>query len=471
MKNFPDNFLWGGATAANQCEGAYLEDGKGLSTADLMCRETYGAYDLNLEINPDIYYPCHTAIDFYHTYAEDIKRMAEMGFKCFRMSIPWSRIYPNGDDEFPNEKALAHYDKVFDVCHKYGIEPVVTMSHCETPLALVKKYGGWKNRAMIDLFVKYALTLFNRYKTKVKYWITFNEINFIFMKGCLFQNSGVLYKDGDNLKELEYQVAHNQLVANAKCIKLCHEIISGSYINAMIEGALAYSPTCDPSDVFRTMESNWEYSYAFLDVMLKGEYPYYWFRNIEKEHLHVDIREEDLQAFHEGIGDYIPFSYYMSRMPVRLDQVDLSDSSDSAKFNNPYLKTTEWGWSVDPVGLRIAVNEFCSRYHKPVFIVENGLGAHDILTEDKKVHDLYRIEFLKEHIHQMHLAIDDGAQILGYTTWGCIDLIAQSTGEISKRYGFIYVDQEDDGSGSKKRYKKDSFYWYKKVIESNGNHL
>lgn len=468
MKKFPDHFLWGGAVSANQCEGAFEEDGKGLSTADLLCRETYGKDEMELELNPDYYYPCHTGIDFYHTYESDIRLFAEMGFKCFRMSIPWSRIFPNGDDEQPNEAALLHYDHVFEVCHRYGIEPLVTLSHCEMPAALLKKYGGWKNRELIDIFVRYAKTMFLRYQKQVKYWITFNEINFIFMKGFLYQNGGVVLHEGDNIRQLQYQVAHNQFVANAKCVKLCHEIIPGSYISAMMEAAIAYQPSCNPEDVLHTFCSNQEYTYDYLDVLLKGSYSYSWLRRIEKEDLEVDMRPEDFQILKEGTGDYIPFSYYMSRMPVELDKVDLSDNSGSAIFKNPYLKTSEWGWSIDPAGLRIVLNEFYARYGKPLFVVENGLGARDVLTKDGRVHDDYRISYLREHIRQLHLAIDDGVEVLGYTTWGCIDLVSQSTGEMSKRYGFIYVDLNDDGTGSGKRYRKDSFYWYKKVIESNG---
>lgn len=471
MREFPNDFLWGGAISANQSEGAYREEGKGLSTADLLCKETYGKDKMELEINPAYYYPCHTAIDFYHSYKEDIKLFAEMGFKCFRLSIPWSRIFPNGDDEQPNEQALQHYDAVFDECHKYGIEPLVSLSHCEMPVALLKKYGGWKNRALIDIFVKYAETMFRRYQAKVKYWITFNEINFIFMKGFLYQNGGVILHEGDNIKQLQYQVAHNQFVANAKCVKLCQEIIPGSYISAMMEAAIAYQPTCDPVDVLKTLKSNQEYTYAYLDVLLKGEYPYYWLNNIQKENLTIDIHPEDLRILKEGVGNYIPFSYYMSRMPVELDKVDLSDNSGTTIFENPYLQKSDWGWSIDPIGLRIVLNDFYTRYGKPLFIVENGLGAKDVLTEGYHVHDDYRIDYLRKHIEQLKLAINDGVKVLGYTSWGCIDLVSQSTGEMSKRYGYIYVDINNDGSGTGNRYRKDSFYWYKQVIESNGEKL
>ncbi len=468
------DFLWGGAVAANQCEGAYLDDGKGLSTADLLNKETYGKDDLPLEVDPNKYYPTHEAIDFYHTYKEDIALMGEMGFKCFRMSIPWSRIYPNGDDEIPNELALKHYDDLFDQCLKYNIEPLVTLSHCEMPLAILKKYGGWRNRKVIDLFVRYAKTCFERYKDKVKYWITFNEINFIFMPGFLYQNGGVILGKDDNKLEVQYQVAHNQLVANARCVKLCHEIIEGSYIGAMVEGSLGYYRNCEPNEIFMSMKDNNQYSYAYLDVLCKGEFPYYWNNVIKKQGLNIQTEPEDYEIIKENTVDYIPISYYNSRMSVDFSKVDLNTEFGRELFKNPFLKATEWGMTIDPIGLRITLNDFYSRYTKPIFVVENGLGAKDILVEENgsfTVHDDYRISYLRDHIEQMKLASDDGVDVMGFTAWGCIDLVSQSKGEMSKRYGFIYVDINDDGSGSRKRYKKDSFNWYKRVISSNGEEL
>lgn len=471
MKKFSDKFLWGGAIAANQAEGAYLEDGKGLSTADLLAKDLYGKDTLPLEIDETKFYPTHTAIDFYHTYKEDIKLFAEMGFKCFRISIPWSRIYPNGDDEQPNEAGLQHYDDLFDECRKYGIEPLVTLSHCEMPLHLLKEYGGWRNRKLVDLFVNYARTCFERYKNKVKYWITFNEINFIFMPGMLFQNGGVVLDEEDNILEVQYQVAHHQLLASAKCVKLCHTIIPDSYISAMIEGSMGYPQSCKPEDVWFMLCDNRQYSYAFLEVLINGKYPYSWLNTIEKKNLKVDIHPEDLKILEEGTCDYIPISYYNNRMCVDFSKTSMESEEGRAKWKNPYLKQTQWGQSIDPLGLRIVLNDFYARFHKPLFIVENGLGARDTLTDDFKVHDDYRIDYLRQHIEQMHLAVDDGVEVLGYTVWGCIDLVSQSKGEMSKRYGFIYVDLDDELKGSAKRYKKDSFEWYKKVIASNGEDL
>lgn len=473
MKRFSSDFLWGGAVAANQCEGAYMADGKGLSTADLLNKDTYGKDSVPLEIDPNKFYPTHEAIDFYHTYREDIALLGEMGFKCFRISIPWSRIYPNGDDAAPNEVALAHYDDLFDQCHKFGIEPLVTLSHCEMPLALLKNYGGWANRKVIDLFEQYAKTCFERYKDKVKYWITFNEINFIFMPGFLYQNGGVILQDGQNKLELQYQVAYNQMVANARCVKLCHEIVPGSYISAMVEGSLGYARNCNPEEVLLSQKDNAQYSYMYLDVLCKGEFPYYWNRTIEREGLHLETRPEDLAVIRENTVDYIPLSYYNSRISVDFSKIDMDDESGFGRelFENPFLKQTDWKMTIDPVGLRIVLNDFYERYKKPLFIVENGLGAKDALEENHSVHDEYRISYLRDHIEQMHLAVDDGVEVMGYTAWGCIDLVSQSKGEMSKRYGFIYVDINDDGTGSRARYKKDSFYWYKKVIQTNGEDL
>ena len=466
MKKFREDFLWGGATAANQCEGAYLEDNKGLSTADFLCKDNYEKDCFEIKDDSNTYYPCRRGIDFYHTYKEDIKLLSEMGFKTFRISIPWSRIYPLGDEELPNELGLAHYDDLFDTCLKYNIEPLVTLSHCEMPYGLLEKYGGWKNRKLIDLFVKYATTCFERYKNKVKYWITFNEINFTMMNGFLYQNGGVLVKEGDNVRQLQVQVAHNQLVANAICTKICHEIIPGSYCGAMVEGSLGYYEDCNPEKAMIAIKDNQDYLYMFTDVLVNGEYPYYFNRMLEKENIEIETKEDDFVALKEGTCDYIPFSYYVSRLALP----KINGYLDYSR-KNPFLPRTEWNSTIDPIGLRIILNDLYHRYKKPLFIVENGLGAKDILTEDKKIHDDYRIKYLRDHIYQMHLAVDDGVDVMGYTSWGCIDLVSQSKGEMSKRYGYIYVDINDDGTGSKKRYKKDSFYWYKKVIETNGEVL
>lgn len=465
MKEFRKDFLWGGAVAANQCEGAYLEDGKGLSTVDIMNPSTYGKDSFEIKFDENQFYPYHTAIDFYHTYKEDIKLFAEMGFNCFRLSIPWSRIYPNGDDEEPNEAGLKHYDDLFDVCHSYGIEPLVTLSHCELPLHLLEKYNGWSSRELIELFVKYARTCFERYKNKVKYWITFNEINFVFYPGMLFQNAGIILPEGENLKQYQYQAAHYQLVANAKAVKLCHEIIPGSYCGAMIEGSQAYPATCKPIDVWNTLKDNREYTYAFLEVLVNGEFPYSWLRDIEKNNLKIESKPEDYEILKEGICDYIPFSYYSSRIGGD------PDLNERRAETNQYCPKSEWGWTIDPLGLRTVLNDLYMRYKKPLMIVENGLGAKDYPTENFEIHDQYRIDYMRDHIKAMNEAVDDGVDVMGYTMWGPIDLLSQKMGEMSKRYGFIYVDLDDELKGTNKRYRKDSFYWFKKVTASNGKDI
>ncbi len=470
MKSFSKDFLWGGAVAANQCEGAWNIDGKGLSVTDVLSTDAYGTDNVELTINPDKYYPTHDAIDFYHSYPEDIKLFAEMGFKVFRMSISWPRIFPTGEEAEPNESGLKHYEEVFKECHKYGIEPLVTLSHCDMPLNLVKKYGGWKNRKCIDLFTKYAEVCFNRYKDLVKYWITFNEINFIFVDAFMYQNGGVVLKDGDNKREIQYQVAHNQFVANAKAIKICKEIIPEAYINAMLWGSLGYAHTSKPEDAMAAFFDNGEHSFAYWEVLINGEYPYYWLSAIENEGLQIETYPEDFKLIKEYRGNYMPFSYYSNRMAV-----DRNNPEDTLKLEkrkkNPFVDTTPWNQNIDPVGMRYICNEFYSRFKKPLFIVENGLGAYDVLTEDLKVHDDYRIEFMRDNIYQMRKAVDDGVEILGYTSWAPLDIISQSKGEMSKRYGYLYVDINDDGTGTRNRYKKDSFYWYKKVIASNGEEL
>lgn len=468
MTTFNDDFLWGGAIAANQAEGAYLEDGKGLSTADVLCMEGYGTDDVTLKIVDGHHYPCHKGIDFYHTYKEDIKLFGEMGFKCFRFSISWSRIFPNGDDEKPNELGLKFYENVIQECKKYGIKPLITLSHCEMPLNLVKKYNGWSNRKCIDLFVKYAKTCFERFQKDVQYWITFNEINFIFKKGFLYQNGGVVINDHENKLPLQYQVAHHQLVANAKAIIECHKIIPHAMIGAMVEGSLSYPLNCKPESVFSSFMDNMEYSYSFLDVLVKGTYPYTWIKAMRENKITIEDCPEDYEYLKQGTCDYIPFSYYYTRV------IDDKKNSNNDLLNmkkNPYLTYNQWNRPVDHIGLRYVCNEFYARYGKPLFIVENGTGANDILSENKEVHDDDRIDFYRNSIQQLRFAVEDGCDIRGFTSWAPIDLVSQSQGQMSKRYGFIYVDINDDGTGTGQRYKKKSFHWYKKVITSNGEDL
>ncbi|ETT47564.1 6-phospho-beta-glucosidase [Paenibacillus sp. FSL H7-0942] len=469
---FPENFLWGGATAANQLEGAYLEGGKGLTTVDLI---PIGANRWNIALgNLDSYepktgefYPSHEAIDFYHRYKEDIALFAEMGFKCLRLSIAWARIFPNGDEAEPNEAGLQFYDDVFDELLKYNIEPVVTICHFDVPVHLVESYGGWKNRKMIGFFEKYATTLFNRYKNKVKYWMTFNEINMLLHLPYI--GAGIVLQDGENKDQVLYQAAHHELVASALAVKACHEIIPGAQIGCMLAAGMVYPYSSNPDDVWKAMEKDRE-SFFFIDVQSKGAYPGYTKRFFRENDIQIEMQPEDAEILMQNTVDYIGFSYYASRC-TSTDPEILKDSTEGNVFGsvkNPYLQASEWGWTIDPKGLRITLNQLHDRYGKPLFIVENGLGATDVLLDNDSVEDDYRIEYLNSHFAEMAEAIQDGVELIGYTSWGPIDLVSAGTGEMKKRYGYIYVDRNNDGTGTLRRLKKKSFHWYKDVIASNG---
>ncbi|SDK62149.1 6-phospho-beta-glucosidase [Paenibacillus sp. OK060] len=469
---FPENFLWGGATAANQLEGAYLEGGKGLTTVDLIPtganRFPIALGNLNsYEPKDGEFYPSHEAIDFYHRYKEDIALFAEMGFKCFRLSVAWARIFPNGDDAEPNEAGLQFYDDVFDELLKYNIEPVVTICHFDVPVHLVETYGGWKNRNMIGFFETYAKTLFDRYKDKVKYWMTFNEINMLLHLPYI--GAGIVLQEGENKEQVLYQAAHHELVASALAVKACHEIISGAQIGCMLAAGMVYPYTSNPDDVWKAMEQDRE-SFFFIDVQSKGAYPGYTKRFFREHEIVIDMQPEDADILMQNTVDYIGFSYYASRC-TSTDPEILKDSTEGNVFGsvkNPYLQASEWGWTIDPKGLRITCNQLYDRYGKPLFIVENGLGATDVLLDNDIVEDDYRIDYLNRHFAEMAEAIQDGVELLGYTSWGPIDLVSAGTGEMKKRYGYIYVDRNNDGSGSLRRVKKKSFHWYKEVIANNG---
>lgn len=483
MKKFPENFLWGGAVAANQIEGAFNIDGKGLSVADVSRAKfdvDVNNYEKHNEISTDeinkaikniedmVNYPKRHGSKFYYRYKEDIKLLSEMGFKVFRMSIAWSRIFPNGDDEFPNEKGLEFYDKVFDELLKYNIKPMVTMSHYEPPLNLVLKYDGWYSREVIGFFTKYVETICNRYKDKVKYWLTFNEIDSIIRHPF---TSGALLKDrfkNKNFEEVCYQAMHHQFIASALATKTCHKIIPDSKVGCMITKLSYYPMTCKPEDILKSQQEMRKI-YAFSDTQVFGEYPSYLKSYYKNKGINIKKEIGDDEIMKNYPVDFISFSYYMSSC-VASDEsnYDVTAGNTVMGLKNPYLESSDWGWQIDPIGLRISMVELYDRYRKPLFIVENGLGAKDKLI-DGKVHDSYRIDYLKKHFEAMHDAINlDGVDLIGYTSWACIDLISESTKQISKRYGYIYVDIDDYGEGTYERYKKDSFYWYKDVIENNG---
>ncbi|WP_347307073.1 family 1 glycosylhydrolase [Corynebacterium sp. SA-MJD20WY100] len=463
---FPQNFLWGGATAANQIEGAYSEDGKGLSIQDVMpdglqTPPTKSPTDDNLKLE---------AIDFYHRYAEDIALFGEMGFKTFRFSIAWSRIFPRGDEDEPNEEGLRFYDRVLDELEKYGIEPLVTLSHYETPLAIAREYGGWSNREVINFFEKYCRTVFERYKGRVHYWLTFNEINSVLH----FPFFGGLEGTPEEIGPQKlYQAVHHELVGSARVTKIAHEIDAANKVGCMILAVPRYPLTPNPQDALKALDKSRD-DLAFGDIHCRGYYPGYYLRKLKNLGVELDITEQDRDDLTNTV-DFVSFSYYMSVCETADPAKDKAGQGNIVGgVPNPTLEASEWGWQIDPVGLRIIMNEYWDRWQKPLFIVENGLGAKDKLVDGPDaptVEDDYRIDYLNQHLVQVGEAVEDGVEVLGYTTWGCIDLVSASTAQMSKRYGFIYVDRNDDGSGTLDRYKKKSFDWYKEVIATNGESL
>lgn len=468
MSNFPEGFLWGGATAANQIEGAYDEGGKGLSIQDVMphggtAPSTEGPTEDNLKLE---------AIDFYHRYAEDIALFAEMGFSVFRFSIAWSRIFPRGDEEEPNEEGLKFYDRVIDECEKHGIEPLITLSHYETPLALAREYGGWRNRKLVDFFARYARTVLERYGSRVKYWLTFNEINAILHLPFM---AGGIEVDREDLDDQElYQAIHHELVASALATKIAHEVNPEIKVGCMAIAVPRYPLTPDPHDV---RQAQWEsqQDMLFADVHCRGEYPTSAKRYFRENGIEIEFAEGDAELLKEHTVDFVSFSYYMSACSTAdPDKQVRGEGNIMGGVPNPTLQASEWGWQIDPVGLRVVMNDFWDRWNKPLFVVENGLGARDVLVDGPDgptVEDDYRIEYMNDHLVQVGEAIADGVECWGYTSWGCIDLVSASKAELSKRYGFIYVDRNDDGTGTLDRYKKKSFDWYAEVIRTNGDSL
>lgn len=471
---FKKGFLWGGATAANQCEGAYNVDGKGLSVADAMPGgkqrfEILSSDEFDWTIDLDKYiYPNHQGIDHYNRYQEDIALFAEMDFKVYRFSIAWSRIFPNGDELEPNEAGLVFYDSLIDECLKYDIEPLITISHYEMPLNLAKNYGGWKNRQLIEFYERFAQVVLKRYSKKVKYWLTFNEINGGLEFGTL--SLGMINKTGLSDKKQVFQALHHQFVASAKVVKFAHDLDNSLQMGCMIIYATNYAYDSNPENQLAAMMQEKAFNFYCTDVQARGEYPAFQKRLFNDYGVDaIDIEAGDLEILKAGKVDFISFSYYMS-MVTEVTQPENEGVSGNLLngVKNPFLKASEWGWQIDPVGLRIALNELWDRYQLPLFVVENGLGAVDKIEADGTINDSYRIDYLKEHIEAMGEAVEDGVDLMGYTPWGCIDLVSASTGEMSKRYGFIYVDLDDNAKGTLNRSKKASFDWYKEVIKTNG---
>lgn len=470
---FPENFLWGGAIAANQSEGGYREGGKGLTTVDMI---PYGDNRMpiklglvdSVELSEEEFYPSHQAIDFYHRYKEDIALLAEMGFKTFRMSIAWSRIFPRGDELEPNQAGIDFYRSVFEECHKYGIEPLVTLCHFDVPMHLVNEYGSWRNRKMIGFFERYARTCFEAFDGLVKYWLTFNEINILLHSP--FSGAGLLFQEGENRDQVKYQAAHHELVASALVTKIAHEINPENQVGCMLAGGNFYPYSCKPEDVFTAMQKDRE-NLFFIDVQSRGYYPSYAQKVFDEKGVKLEILEEDYETLKHTV-DFISFSYYASRCAsAEMNANNTSEANVVKSIRNPHLPASDWGWVIDPLGLRITMNTLYDRYQKPLFLVENGLGAKDVPDENGEVQDDYRIDYLRQHVEAMAEAITDGVPLMGFTPWGCIDLVAASTGEMSKRYGFIYVDRDNLGNGTLNRTPKKSFHWYKRVIASNGTEL
>ncbi|MBR0580816.1 6-phospho-beta-glucosidase BglA [Bacillus altitudinis] len=479
MMTLPKDFLWGGALAAHQFEGGWNAAGKGPSVVDVM---TAGAHGVPRQITETIeegtFYPNHEAIDFYHRYKEDIAMFAEMGLKCLRTSIGWSRIFPKGDEEEPNEAGLQFYDDVFDELIKHGIEPVITLSHFEMPLHLAREYGGFRSRKVAEYFAKFAEVCFNRYKNKVTYWMTFNEINNkmdVNNPLFLWTNSGVSVKEGENAKEVMYQAGHHELLASAWAVAKGKEINPSFQIGAMVSHVPIYPYSSNPEDVMLA-EEYMRQRYFFPDVQVRGYYPSYALKEFEREGYHIPFEEGDEESLRKGKVDYLGFSYYMSTT-VKSDAVsdhngDIVNGALPHGVENPYIKSSDWGWSIDPTGLRYTLNRFYDRYQIPLFIVENGFGAIDQVEEDGSIHDSERIQYLASHIQALKKAVEyDGVDLIGYTPWGIIDIVSFTTGEMKKRYGMIYVDRDNEGNGSMKRLKKDSFTWYQNVIATNGEEV
>ena len=482
-KGFPEGFLWGGATAASQVEGGWNEGGKGLDTQD--CRPSY-PYLTREQKNSWEYkqmtvkkfeeaiackeignYPFRFGSDQYHHYKEDIALFAEMGMKIYRLSISWARIYPNGDDEKPNQEGIQYYKNVFNECKKYGIKVFVTILHYSVPVNLVNKYGGWKNRKMIDFYLKYAKTLFENFKDDVDYWLPFNEIN----AGRFnpYNGVGLIKEQEENYDQSVYQALHHQFIANALTVKMGHEMIPESKFGCMIARFCHYGATCNPADQLTLMHDEQFTNWFYTDVMARGEYPKYIERYFEERNVKINFEPGDEEILKLYPIDFISFSYYFTQVSTASDDWAKTDGNLVIANKNPYLESSEWGWQKDATGLRITLNQLYDRYKKPLFVAENGLGAVDKVEEDGSIHDNYRIEYLKDHITAMKDAIEDGVDLFGYTMWGIIDLVSCGSIEMSKRYGVIYVDADDEGHGTFDRKKKDSFYWYKECIEKNGD--
>ncbi len=481
--SFPNDFFWGGALAANQVEGAWNVDGKGPSVADVASYKPNADvkdYAAHMQMSDamieeamradDEYYPKRRGIDFYHRYKEDLALFAEMGFRMLRVSIAWTRIFPTGEEETPNEKGLQFYSDLFAEMHRLNIEPIVTLSHYEMPLALAVKYNGWLDRRVIELFTRFCHVCFTRYQKDVKYWLTFNEVDSIIRHP--FTTAGIIPSRVPENEMLQtcYQALHHQLVASALAVKDCHEVIQGSKIGCMLTKLTTYARTCAPEDQLATQAKNLE-NLFYADVHVWGEYPRLIQKMFARKGVKIRMEPEDAAILKAGCVDFVSFSYYMTMTESVDPNAERTAGNTVLGVKNPYLETSDWGWQIDPMGLRYSLIELYDRYRLPLMVVENGIGAKDVPESDGTVHDPYRIAYFRRHILEMRKAVDEGVELWGYLSWAPIDLISASTNQMSKRYGFIYVDQDDMGNGTLARTRKDSFNWYKKVIATNGEDL
>ncbi len=469
---FPKGFLWGGAIAANQTEGAFAEDGKGLTLFDVLpCGKSrvQTALEHGLQMQNGVYYPGHDAIDFYHRYREDVALLAGMGFTAFRFSICWARIFPTGEEETPNEAGLRFYDDLIDTIIAHGMEPVATILHYEMPLHLIRKYGGFRSRKVVSLYARYAETLFRRYRNKVKYWLTINEINIVLYSPL---DAGVIIGEGEHALTVKYQTAHNQLVASALAVKIGRSIAPDAQIGMMLGYEPVYPKTCAPGDILLAEETEREMLF-FSDVSVLGHYPYYMEKYFADNNISVEWEPGDDEVLAQGTVDFISFSYYSSSVCSSdpADQAHIKRGNMVYGIDNPHLPSSKWGWIIDPVGLRISLNRLYSRYQLPLFIVENGLGAEDVMTPEGAVNDDYRIDYLRKHLLEVHKSIGDGVEVMGFLCWGPIDIVSAASGEMSKRYGLIHVDKDDAGNGTLARTCKKSYHWFRKVIASQGELL
>lgn len=485
IKGFPNEFLWGGALSANQSEGNYQSDGKSFTVADMayfnpdvdfkklmisQLKVTREGINKAKEVTDTTYYPKRRGIDFYHTYKEDLALLAGMGFKAFRYSFAWSRIYPDVNAEHPNEKGLEFYDRVIDECIRLGMEPIITILHADLPIQIIEEYQGWTNRKVIDLYVKYAKTIIEHFKGRVKYWIPFNEIS-VDLK-VPSRKMGILREDYEDYLNATYQALHHEFVASARITQIAHEIDSNNKVITMTSFGPVYPYSCNPEDVMLAHLSQQNNSLFFYDVLVRGKYPHYILKMFEEKNIHLNVQEKDLDLLANYPSDIIGFSYYNSTViGTDTSHLETTGGNFMEAIKNPYLKSNEWGWTIDPVGLRYTLNYLYQMYQKPLIILESGSGFYEQIDENGQLHDPYRIEYFKQHIIELKKAVEDHVDVIGYITWSPIDVVAASTGQMAKRYGFIYVDQDDLGNGTKKRYKKDSYEWYKKVIATNGEDL